>query len=30
MAEANATDREHDLEILNALARELSHSLDLE
>jgi two-component system NarL family sensor kinase len=30
MAEADATDREHDLEILNSLARELSHSLDLE
>jgi two-component system, NarL family, sensor kinase len=30
MAQANATGREHDLEILNALARELSHSLDLE
>jgi two-component system NarL family sensor kinase len=30
MAQANATGREHDLEILNALARELSHSLELE
>jgi len=30
MAQANAAGREHDLEILNALARELSHSLDLE
>src|SRR5829696_659280 len=30
MAQAHATSREHDLEILNALARELSHSLELE
>src|SRR5919107_3135918 len=30
MARADATGREHDLEILNALARELSHSLELE
>lgn len=30
MAQSNATSREHDLEILNALARELSHSLELE
>jgi two-component system NarL family sensor kinase len=30
MAYSDATGREHDLEILNALARELSHSLDLE
>src|SRR5829696_4577140 len=30
MAQADATSREHDLEILNALARELSHSLELE
>jgi len=30
MAQANATSREHDLEILNALARELSHSVELE
>jgi two-component system NarL family sensor kinase len=30
MAQADATGREHDLEILNALARELSHSLELE
>jgi len=30
MARADATSREHDLEILNALARELSHSLELE
>ncbi|HKH94714.1 MAG TPA: GAF domain-containing sensor histidine kinase [Gemmatimonadaceae bacterium] len=30
MAQTDATSREHDLEILNALARELSHSLELE
>lgn len=30
MAQSSATTREHDLEILNALARELSHSLELE
>lgn len=29
MGHPDATDREHDLEILNALARDLSHSLDL-
>src|SRR5215213_5253504 len=30
MAQTDATSREHDLEILNALARELSHSLELQ